>query len=72
MPSIKALLPYMDDFWRETFLARGIDGFEPGSFPVNAPIAGRPDWRQAKGKPGTDFGQFQRQALDAFDAKYAI
>ena len=72
VPGIKTLLPYMSDFWQETFIARGQDGFTPGSFPVNAPINCRPDWRQAEGKPGTDFLQFQRQALDAFDAKYAI
>src|SRR5215204_679790 len=37
-----------------------------------APIACRPDWRPASGKPGTDVAQMQAQALDAFDARFAI
>ena len=72
VPSIKTLLPYMDDFWQETFIARGIDGFAPGGYPVNAPITCRDDWKQAEGKPGTDFDQFRRQALDAFAPRFAI
>jgi hypothetical protein len=72
VPSIKTLLPYMSEFWQETFVARGIDGFVPGSYPANAPITCRADWRSGESKPGSDFGQFQRQALDGFDARYAI
>jgi predicted TIM-barrel fold metal-dependent hydrolase len=72
VPTVKVLLPYMDEYWQETIVARGIDGFNVGSYPPNAPISSRPDWRQAEGKAGTDFVQFRRQALDAFDARYAI
>jgi predicted TIM-barrel fold metal-dependent hydrolase len=72
VPSIKTLLPYMSDFWQETFISRGQDGFVPGSFPVNAPINCRADWRPPEGRPGTDFALFRSQALDAFDAQYAI
>src|ERR1700744_2592743 len=72
VPTVKALLPYMDEYWQETIVARGIDGFNMGSYPPNAPISSRPDLRQADGKAGTDFAQFRRQALDAFDARYAI
>ncbi len=70
--SLKTLLPYMSDFWRDSFISRGQDGFVPGSFPVNAPINCRADWRPPEGKPGTDFTLFQSQALDAFDTQYAI
>ena len=45
VPDIKALLPYMNDFWQESFVARGIDGFDMMSYPLNAPITCRPDWR---------------------------
>jgi predicted TIM-barrel fold metal-dependent hydrolase len=72
VPSIKTLLPYMSDFWQQTFVSRGQDGFVPGSFPASAPINCRPDWRPPDGKPGTDFALFRSQALDAFDAQYAI
>jgi predicted TIM-barrel fold metal-dependent hydrolase len=70
--SLKTLLPYMSEFWRDAFVSRGQDGFVPGSFPVNAPINCRADWRPPEGKPGTDFALFQSQALDAFDTQYAI
>ncbi len=72
VPSIRTLLPYMDDFWQETFIARGLDGFVAGGYPANAPISCRADWKQAEGKPGTDIDQFRRQALDAFGTRFAI
>jgi uncharacterized protein len=72
VPSVKALLPYMSEFWQESFISRGQDGFTPGSFPINAPINCRADWRPPNGRPGTDFELFRSQALDAFDTQYAI
>ena len=44
---------------------RGIDGLDPMSYPVNVPANGRPDWRPASGKPGSDLGLLQEHALDA-------
>ena len=53
MPDIKALLPYMSDFWRDSFVQRGIDGFDMMSYPLGAPITCRPDWRVAGERPGS-------------------
>src|SRR3954453_3301659 len=72
VPDIKALLPYMDEFWRESFVARGIDGFDMMSYPLNAPITCRPDWRVPGERPGSDLGNMQRDALDAFGISLAI
>jgi predicted TIM-barrel fold metal-dependent hydrolase len=87
VPTIKALLPYMSEFWQESFVARGLDGFVPSGYPPNAPISCRADWRPETGgpetggpetgrpqtgRPGADLAQVQRQALDAFNTKYAI
>ena len=36
------------------------------SYPPNAPISARPDWRDAKGEAGPDLAQLQTQALDRF------
>jgi hypothetical protein len=47
VPAIKALLPYMSDFWRHSFVDRGLDGFDMMSYPLGAPITCRPDWRVA-------------------------
>ena len=62
----------MDEFWRESFVARGIDGFDMMSYPLNAPITCRPDWRVPGERPGSDLGSMQRDALDAFGIGLAI
>ena len=72
VPDIKSLLPYMSEFWRETFVARGLDGFEMMSYPPNAPISCRPDWRLKGKRPGGSLEVMRRQALDAFDTSIAI
>ena len=57
VPSVKTLMPYFDEYWREQFTARGIDrlNFIMTSQPPNAPITSRPDWRLPAGaKPGSD------------------
>ena len=72
VPNIKALLPYMDDFWRESFIARGIDGFDMMSYPLNAPLTCRQDWRVKGERAGSSLSSMQRDALDAFGISLAI
>lgn len=74
LPNFGVLFPYLDDYWRETVLTRGIDhlAFDLTSYPPTSPIAGRPDWRPARGNPGSDLAQLQRQALDHFNSRLAI
>ncbi|MGH7153829.1 MAG: hypothetical protein ACREF3_07845, partial [Acetobacteraceae bacterium] len=74
LPGTHALLPYFDEYWREIVLMRGLDrdNFETHNYPANAPLSGRPDWRPAKGRPGSDFETLRTQALDAFGTRYAI
>ena len=72
VPDIKALLPYMNAFWQESFVARGLDGFDMMSYPPNAPIACRPDWRVPGRRPGSDLGAMRSQALDRFGIGTAI
>ena len=72
VPNIKALLPYMDEFWQESFVARGIDGFDMMSYPLGAPITCRPDWRVKGERPGLSLANMQRDALDAFGISLAI
>lgn len=74
LPNTQVLLPYFDAYWREHVLMRGLDrdNYNAAAFPVNAPINGRPDWRPAKGVPGSDFETLQRQALDGFQSRFAI
>jgi predicted TIM-barrel fold metal-dependent hydrolase len=74
VPSIKVLMPYLDAYWRQQFLTRGIDrlSWNLTSDPPNAPISGRPDWRPATGKPGTSLDLLRSKALDGFGVDFAI
>lgn len=74
VPSVPAIMPYLDDYWRAQFKMRGIDkaSWNMTSSPPNAPISGRPDWRPARGAPGTDLALLQAKALDGFGSTFAI
>ncbi len=66
------LLPYLDDHWKEQVVSRAIDGLDLNSYPPNMPLSGRPDWRPARGKPGSDLQMVQRGAFDQLGASHAI
>ena len=74
VPSTQTLVPYLDDYWREHVLRRGIDGdnHDLSAYPPNAPINCRPDWRPEQGLPGSRLDQLQSHVLDAFSPRYAI
>lgn len=72
VPGMRALMPYIEEHWREQVVVRGIDGLDPASYPVNIPANGRPDWRPASGKPGSDLGQLREHVLAPFHTRYAI
>ena len=72
VPGLRALLPYMDDLWRETVLRRGIDGLTTISFPTVNPISARADWRDETGKAATTASALGAQALDPFGTGIAI
>src|SRR6202046_4153989 len=72
VPDIGALLPYMNEFWQESFVARGLDGFDMMSYPLNAPITCRPDWRVKGQRPGASLDAMRAQALDNFGIGTAI
>ncbi|HEY5210238.1 MAG TPA: amidohydrolase family protein [Stellaceae bacterium] len=74
VPDFGALVPYLDDYWREAARTRGFDrlNLDLTSYPPEAPLSARPDWRPATGNPGSDFGALQAQALDHFGARFAI
>lgn len=71
-PSITALLPYMDDMWRETVIRRGIDDLTTISYPATNPLSARADWRDATGRAATSAATLGVQALDPFGSSHAI
>ena len=72
VPGLRSLLPYLPDHWRDAVVQRGVHELDSISYPPNAPITARPDWRPAKGKPGADLDALRVQALDAFGTSIAI
>jgi uncharacterized protein len=74
IPTTRALLPYLDPYWREHITRRGLeaDNLELSCYPSNAPINGRPDWRPEKGVPGADFDLMRKHVLDTFQSRYGI
>jgi predicted TIM-barrel fold metal-dependent hydrolase len=73
-PGVPALLPYLDDYWREQIVSRHIDRlpFQLTSYPPNAPFSARADWRTDSGRPAGDLETLRRQALDPFGTRLAI
>ena len=73
VPSIKALLPYLDDHWRDMVVQRGVHELDSISYPKNAPVTARTDWKLDGGaKAGSDFRRLKVDALDGFNLKFAI
>jgi uncharacterized protein len=72
VPDLKALLPYLDDHWRDSTEERGIPGLESISYPPGAPITARPDWRGKGGLAGTQVADVQQHVFDRFGADLAI
>jgi len=72
VPNIHALLPYMSDHWRDTIIQRGVHELQTISYPKNAPITVRPDWRPTSGMPATTVDLIRAQALEPFETHIAI
>ena len=64
LPDTYVLLPWLDDYWRNTVVDREIRSLESISYPPNAPISARPDWRDEKGQAAMTLGALQQHVLD--------
>ena len=69
VPDMKALLPHLDAFWRETVEERGINSLETVTYPPNSPLTARPEWRGRNGRAAmaasevTPFAKFRTSTL---------
>jgi uncharacterized protein len=72
VPDITALFPYLDEVWRESTETRGILSLESASYPPNAPITARPDWRGANGQAAVSAADIGRQVFDRWHSSIAI
>jgi uncharacterized protein len=72
VPAMSALMPYLDEMWRETVVRRGIDELNTISYPSKSPLTVRADWRDSSGRPATTAERFGAEALDPFGTQIAI
>ncbi len=72
VPRLSALLPYLDDVWRDNAVRRGFEDLVPISYPTANPLSVRSDWRDAEGHGATDPGRLAREALEPFGTRTAI
>ena len=72
VPAMSALMPYLDEMWRETIVRRGIDELNTISYPSKSPLTGRADWRDSNGKTATTVERLGAEALDPFGTQIAI
>lgn len=72
VPSLKALFPYLEEYWRNSFVERGIPGFEPNTYPPNAPISARADWKSKDGRAATEVSQLSEQIFGRWQSRAAI
>src|SRR5205814_670579 len=72
VPDIAVLYPHLDEVWRESIETRGILSLDSMSYPPNAPITARPDWRDADGRAATSPAAIARQVFDRWHSSIAI
>lgn len=73
VPSTSVLVPYLDPYWKEMTSVRALDRLNLSltSYPLNSPLACRPDWKSAH-PPGSSLGKMREDVLDPFAVKYGI
>jgi predicted TIM-barrel fold metal-dependent hydrolase len=74
VPTTRDLLPYLDQYWREHILRRGLerDNLETSAYPAGAPINARPDWQLASAPAGSRLDALQAHILDPMQPRAAI
>jgi uncharacterized protein len=72
VPGLAALMPYLDPMWQETVTRRGLDELAPISYPLNAPLTVREDWRDAKGRGAATAERLAAEAMAPFGTGTAI
>ena len=75
VPGMAALLPYLDDYWREMVSIRALDRLNLSltSYPQNSPLSCRPDWKPADGsKPGSSLSALQQHLLDPMGTQVGV
>src|SRR5258708_39335763 len=66
---IRQLLPHLEEYWRDSVEERGIGSLESSSYPPNAPLTARPDFRGKNGYAATTAAEPGSQVVDKWGAR---
>lgn len=72
VPSVRALFPYLSDYWREQIELTAYSGPGETSYPAGMPTSARPGTKPENGPVGSDLGLLQSQALDPWNTQIGI
>ncbi len=72
VPNMAALLPYLDEQWRDSVADRGLNSLESISYPPNAPLTARVDWRGKAGEPANTLEMLRTHVLDRWNIELAV
>jgi uncharacterized protein len=75
VPDMSVLVPYLDDYWREMVQVRALDRLNLSltSYPDNAPLSCRPDWKLDGGrKAGSSLAAMREHVLDRYQPRFGI
>jgi predicted TIM-barrel fold metal-dependent hydrolase len=72
IPSIEALIPYMEENWAEYCRQSAFRGAADTAYPKQVPIKALPDTAPPEGPPGSHLRLLREQALDAPGVQYGI
>src|SRR5258708_37185884 len=62
-PTMPELLPFLEEYWRNSVVERGIPSLETNTYPARAPISARPQWRGGNAAPGARFAPSTTQGF---------
>ena len=71
VPGMRALAPYLDEFWRDQVAERGITTLDSQSWPIRSPKTIRQDWRAEDGRGAEGVQALRDQALDRVNRQVA-
>src|SRR5258708_1169346 len=71
-PTMPELMPFLEEYWRNSVLERGIPSLETNTYPARAPISARPLWRGGSGAREATLGRLTGQVFDRWHAQGAI
>ena len=72
LPTPADLVPFMDDYWRDTIEVRGLDFWETIAYPANAPLTIRADWRRQTPRADSTPATLATTLLDPHGFAHAI